>query len=135
MNYTEAKTSLADALNSEDPWERYWGLIVCSRFAGEAKEMLPTIEKLAQSDAELINRVRAAEYMGITGSGDPVKRITETLYESNDAVEALLILNTAVMLQDGHGYTFRFSLEKIRDVVKNEAQVQRRLEYFNVIGS
>jgi len=132
-DYGSAKPKIEAALTSEDPWKRYWGLIVCSRFKEEAKEFLPTINKLANIDKELMNRVRAAEYLGITKTGDPVDIITKTFYECEDATEGLLILNSVVMLKDGFGYSFNFSLDKIRDVVKNEAQVKRRLEYLKVL--
>lgn len=132
LDYEEAKPGLEAALNSDDSWERYWGLIVCSCFEKDAGEMLPIIEKLAKTDAELINRVRAAEYLGITKTGDPVEIISGAMYESTDPVEALLILNSAVMLQDGHGYIFSFNPEKMQDKVKEEVQVKRRLEYLKV---
>jgi len=133
LDVAEAKSEIEAAINSEDAWKRYWGLIVCSSFAIEAKEFLPTIKKLAVTDEELINRVRAAEFMGLTKSGDPVKLINTALYECEDAVEALLILNSVVLMKDGYGYSFNIELEKIADVVKNEPQVKRRLEYLGVV--
>lgn len=134
LDFAEAESSLNKALNSDDAWKRYWGLIVCSRFAENAKTFLPKISELAQSDSELMNRVRAAEYLGITKSANPVETISEAIYESTDPVEALLILNSAVMLQDGFGYAFTIDPDRMQDVVKEEAQVQRRLEYLQVTG-
>ncbi len=129
--YSEVKPEIEKALKSEDTWQRYWGLIVCSRFGEDAKEMLPVIKRMAQKDSELINRVRAAEYLGITGAENPVQYITDALYDSEDAVEALLILNTIVLLKDGYGYSFQIINEKLSDTVGNDDQVKRRLEYLN----
>jgi len=129
--FNEVKAQINEALKSEDAWQRYWGLIVCSRFANDAKELLPVIKEMAKTDPELINRVRAAEYLGITQSNNPVPLITEALYQSKDAVEALLILNTVVLLKDGYGYSFRIDNEKLSDSVVNDDQVKRRLEYLD----
>jgi len=131
--FTDAKTGIEAALNSEDPWERYWGIIVCSRFEKEALEFLPVLKIIAEADSELINRVRAAEFMGITKLGDPVEIIENALYESEDATESLLILNCAVLMKDGYNYSFNFNFEKINETVREDSQVKRRLEYFELI--
>ncbi len=129
--FNEVKSQINEALKSEDAWQRYWGLIVCSRFANDAKELLPVIKEMAKTDQELINRVRAAEYLGIIRSNNPVPLITDALYRSEDAVEALLMLNTVVLLKDGYGYFFQIDNKKLSDTVGNNDQVKRRLEYLN----
>lgn len=131
-NFDVAKAEIEENLNSEDAWKRYWALIVCSSFGEKSKGMLPTIKQIAKNDSELINRLRAAEFLGLTQTEDPTDMICEILYQSEDAIEALLILNSVVMLQDGHGYNFDIELDKISTIVKEESQVQRRLEYLGV---
>ncbi len=129
VDFETARPQIKAALSSDDAWKRYWGIIVCSRFKDEAKEFLPLIKNMAKSDAELINRVRAAEFMGITETGEPQHTIYESLYESKDAIEALLMLNSVVLLQDGYDYSFHIDAEKLSDIVKNDKQVIRRLAY------
>lgn len=129
LRFDEAKSQIEAALNSDDTWKRYWGLIVCSRFENEAKGFLPLIKSIAKSDSELINRVRAAEYMGITKLGKPQDIIYSALIESTNPVEALLVLNTVVLLKDGFDYSFKIDLDKLNDDVKNDSQVKRRLAY------
>jgi arylsulfatase A-like enzyme len=131
VDFANAKPEIEAALNSADAWERYWGLIVCSRFENDAKGFLPIINKLAKSDVELMNRVRAAEYLGITKTGQPQGIIYSALYDSKDAVEALLILNSVVMLKDGFNYTFKIDVSKMDEAVRNDAQVKRRLGYLS----
>lgn len=133
LDFDDAKSEIEHDLNSEDPWARYWGLIVCSSFGEESIEMLPKIKELAEKDPELANRLRASEFLGLTDNGDPVKLICSVLYESQNATEALLILNSIVMLRDGHGYNFDIDIEKVAPNVKEESQVKRRLEYLDVI--
>lgn len=128
--FKEVRKELRESLSSQDPWERYWALIGCSTFGVEAGELLPYIEKASLEDSELINRARAAEYLGLTGQGNPVAVITEALYASEQPAEALLILNSIILMQSAN-YQFRFQLEpeKIATLVKENAEVQRRLEF------
>ncbi len=110
----EARPGIQKALASEDPWQRYWGLIVCSSHGKAAEAFVPLAQKLAEDDAELLVRVRAAEFLGLIGAADPRPTITDALLKSESPVEANLILNTAVLLQDGRpGYRFDLPRGKI----------------------
>jgi hypothetical protein len=124
---------LEACLASDDPWERYWGLIVCSAFGHLAGDMTPAIREMALADPELINRVRAAEFLGITKTEDPGPFICQALYRSHDPAEALLMLNSVVLLQDGHGYSIEIELDKMDVEVIDEPQVKRRLQYLDLI--
>jgi arylsulfatase A-like enzyme len=124
----EARAGITQALGSEDPLDIYWGLIVCSSFGMEAAEFQPEAQALCSHGDPLV-RTRAAEFLGITNLGDPVPTILEALYGSEDGVEALLILNTLVLLRDGQGYSFELDLGKLSPEVVEDQQVQRRLEY------
>jgi hypothetical protein len=85
--------------------------------------------RLSSEDAEPINRVRAAEYLGLTRLGDPVPVITETLYASDNPTEALLILNSVVLLNSfNYNYQFDIELDSINEAVRESDQVKRRLE-------
>jgi hypothetical protein len=54
----------------------------------------------------------------------------EALYHSTDGVEALLILNTLVLLKDGpHSYGFALEEERLSPEVRENMEVQRRLDY------
>ena len=53
------------------------------------------------SHEDLLVRTRAAEFLGLTGIEDPVPVITEALSKTEDGIEALLILNSLVLLMDG----------------------------------
>ena len=132
-DFEEVNDRIGEAINSVDPWKRYWGLVVCSRFADKALKYSERIKTLAASDEELINRVRAAEFLGIVRVEDPSDYIRAALYESIDPNEALLILNSIVLMQDGYNYKFELESEKIHEAVANEAQVKRRLEYLNLM--
>jgi arylsulfatase A-like enzyme len=129
LPFGEARTGIAGALDSEDPVEVYWGLIVCSSFGMEAAEFSHEILALC-NHGDLLVRTRAAEYLGLTSLGDPVPVILDALYQSRDGVEALLILNSLVLLMDGpQEYRFEVDLQELSPEVIQDRQVQRRMEY------
>ena len=114
LPWAQAKRGVAKAFSSKNPWERYWGLIVCSSQGKVANELVDEAQKLAAGDPDLLVRVRAAEFLGLIGAADPRPTITDALLKSESPVEANLILNTAVLLQDGKpGYRFDLPRGKI----------------------
>lgn len=133
LDFDEAKTRISESLNSEDPWSRYWGLITCSSFGTEAIEFSPKVKQIATGDSENINRVRAAEYLGIAGSESPAKIMTDALYATEEGAEAALILNSIVLMKDGEfKYPFDIKFEKILQSVRTHQTVKRRLDYLEV---
>lgn len=113
-DFKKAKGAVLKALKSDDMLQRYWGLIICSSFGEDAKELLPYIEKISTKDSSLINRVRAAEYMGLIGYREPQEVILSALYETKDPLEALLILNSITMLSQGSSnYIFDVDFSKV----------------------
>jgi arylsulfatase A-like enzyme len=131
--FAQARTPIARALDSSDSLERYWGLIVCSSFSREAAPFYDRAQELAASDPSNLVRVRAAEFLGLTGTCDPRDFITRALERSTDANEVGLILNSVVLLQDGKpGYAFDLNafFDSIRDTEKGRGEVViRRMEY------
>jgi arylsulfatase A-like enzyme len=129
LPFGEARPGIARALASGDPTRLYWGLIVCSSFGRDASVFEPEALALC-SHKDLLVRTRAAEFLGLSGLGNPVPVIEEALYESSDGVEALLILNSLVLLMDGpYSYDFEPDPERLHTEVQKDQQVQRRLEY------
>ncbi|MCK0192426.1 sulfatase [Arenibacter sp. F20364] len=134
LNFREAENSLTQALDSSDPWERYWAIIVCSSFGEQAIGMEATIRKISTKDSELINKVRAAEFLGIVKKSDPSLLMTNALYATEKPSEALLILNSIVLMNSGdYGYNFNIELDKMSKVVSEDSEVMRRLEFLNVL--
>jgi len=129
LSFEEAQPGIALALASEDPLLTYWGLIVCSTFGREAKEFKELAMSLC-NHPDLLIRTRAAEFLGLTALGDPVPVIADALYDCEDGVEALLILNSLVLLMDGpHAYKFNIDQGRLSQEILLDQEVQRRLEY------
>ncbi|AUP80540.1 sulfatase family protein [Flavivirga eckloniae] len=117
-------------LKSNDPWERYWALTVCSGFGKSIEKLRPIIEDISENDLELINKVRAAEYLAIIGHKNPETIMCQALYQSNHAIEALQILNAIVLMRDFYNtYSFNIQLNHIQEAVKSNKLVQERLKY------
>ena len=130
LPFSEAKSKIKKSLASNDPWVRYWALISCSAFGNNAKEFTSTVKIISKTDAELANRVRAAEFLGLIKAENPQEVMLNSLYESKDGTEALLILNSIVVMQDGkHKYQFNIQKSKLQTKVIEEPQVVRRLAY------
>lgn len=114
------------ALTSANPWERYWGILACSAFGEEALSLAPLIEQLASKGTERAERVRAAEFLGITGAADPVPLLKWELGEAVDSVETVAILNTITLLQDHYGHEFNLNA---RSVGRPFNEINNRINY------
>jgi hypothetical protein len=128
MPFAKAQPKIAAALSSTNPWERYWGLIVCSSFAAEASDFYVRASHISKTDDTTHVRVRAAEFLGITKAADPVPLLQQELAESTDSVETMLILNTVVLLRDHFGYTFNVN---DRTIGKPYREITNRLNHLN----
>jgi arylsulfatase A-like enzyme len=131
--FDQVKQQLESSLQSSDPWERYWALITCNSFEQEAREFQEIIERISHSDNELINRVRAAEYLGLSDLRNPGDVMLESLYTATDPAEALLILNSIVLMESfNYQYEFDIDTAKLHANVREHDQVQRRIQYLTM---
>ena len=62
-DYNEVSSQIKDALTDNNPWVRYWGLIVCSTFGNQALENKEKISFIFENDPENLVRMRAAEFL------------------------------------------------------------------------
>ena len=127
--FDDAAGGIESALGSKDPWQRYWGMIACSCFGKQAKRFADKARAMAAGDAEPLVRVRAAEFLALIGADDPRKVIMDVLATADHPLEALLTLNTVVMLRDGKtACKFDISPSAIK---AKDGQVNRRLKYLS----
>ena len=127
--FPEARTRIAKALQSPNAEERYWGAITCSAFGEQAMEFEDDLKQMAANDPNRLVRVRAAEFLGLTGAADPVPYIFDTLAECDDPIEVNLILNTAVLLKDAAGVEFDMSKVEGEAWTKMGGLVPHRVDY------
>ena len=132
LPFAKAKSGIAQAFKSNDPWVRYWGAIVCSSFGKEALSFTETAKNLVKNDADNLVRVRAAEFLALIGAVKPQEAIYLSLKNAESEVEANLILNTVTLLQDGQpGYEFNINPDIFPKEWRSNARgnVSRRLAY------
>ncbi|RED96000.1 sulfatase family protein [Marinoscillum furvescens] len=128
--FDQVQSRLAKALASEDPWERYWALIACSTFGTDAELFYDQAETMQQTDPELLNRIRAAEFLAVAKGQNPEKAMTEALCKSENPTEALLMLNTITLMNSApYGFAVRVEASRLNPVVRDDNQVKWRLEY------
>ena len=131
QSFEASQSEIAAALAADDRWQRYWGLIACSSHGEAAKVFLPKAKELAAHDEENLVRMRAAEFLALVGGEDSSNTILECLAKARHGVEANLILNTIVLLQDGP-QQLKFPVSKDYTTGKpGMSEVQRRLLYLN----
>ena len=134
LPFTKARSKIEKALNSKHTWDRYWALVVCNSHGKTAESLIDKAKALAESDPELLVRVRAAEFLGLIEAADPRPTIMNCLKQTKSPTEALLILNSVVLLRDGKpGYKFIVSWNDIPNVKQDKrGEVQRRLDYLEL---
>ncbi|WP_303317222.1 sulfatase [Flavivirga abyssicola] len=131
-NFDSVKSKIENSLKSSDPWERYWGLITCSNFGKEAISLKDDAITISKTDSELINRVRAAEFLGLIGAENPIQVMTEALYSSEDSSEALLILNSMTLMKEcQHKYRFNIDRTKLKNNILSIKLIKTRVDYLS----
>ena len=130
VEFSRAKEGIESALQSKDPWARYWGCIAASSHGQSPQDLADLIEILALDDPEALVRCRAAEFLGLTGKVDPAPIIKAALKMSKSEVATNLILNTAVLLHEGNK-GIRFDDLTAADVNHSGRYVQARLAYLS----
>lgn len=109
--FEEVQEQIKQALANENPWKRYWGLVVCTSFGEKAKSLLTQIKKLLHQDKENLVRARAMEYLMLNQESFDTKIIDELLKNAKSETEANLILNSLALIKNLKP-EFKFNLSK-----------------------
>jgi arylsulfatase A-like enzyme len=125
----EALPKLELSIKSNDPIERYWAYTVCSIFGEQAGSFSNHAKQSADNDSDLLVRLRAAEFLGLTKNRDPVPTIREIVKASNSPVINLIALQTLVHFKDGpFDYDTTIDTESVKSI---DDQVMRRIGYLD----
>lgn len=84
---------------------------------------------MAASDPSNLVRCRAAEFLGLTGTVDPVPILMDILDKTTDPIEANLILDSVVLLRDGTGAKVDPEMVKHAKWAKMGGLVKHRANY------
>lgn len=127
MPFEQVETPLRRALKSQNSMERYWAATCCAVFGKRASGLATEVRALL-TDVEPTVRIRAAEFLGLTGSQNPQPILTRIVNETEDPIVATEALNAVVLFRDFHQYPTRRSDFRPRC---QGADIERRLNYLN----
>lgn len=125
--FPEVYEDIQAALTSENAGERYWAAAVCSAFGEEASDLATYAKPLLKDESAAV-RVRAAEFLGLTGKIDPRATLIDVVNGADNEVTQLIALNAAALFHDHSRLSYPFDASNFENV-KGEAQ--RRIDYFN----
>ena len=133
QSFDDVAEDIETALKSEDPWVRYWGLIVLSGFGEEAHTFTEIAQSMATGDSENLVRVRAAEFLGLVHAENPGHYLVDALRKTDNTIEAMIILNSIVLLQDFHDYQIEVSPDMFPAhwTSDEESNLTLRLDHLN----
>jgi arylsulfatase A-like enzyme len=134
MPFHKAKKEIGKALKSNNPWQRYWGLITCSAFGEQAASFYRKAKKIARNDKEALVRIRAIEFLMLNGQAVKSAVIIDILKEADSETEANLILNSVALLKTVlPGFQVYLPEEMFNPKWMDEPNdlVNRRVEFIN----
>ena len=134
-DYNEVSSRIKDALTDNNPWVRYWGLIVCSTFGNQALENKDKISFIFENDPENLVRMRAAEFLILNNFDISDSKINSLLKNSNFEAETNLMLNTLANIKTINP-SYKLNLKKevfpknwLPPLRNENALVNRRMNY------
>ncbi|MEX0288291.1 MAG: sulfatase [Flavobacteriaceae bacterium] len=98
-SFEVSKADIEKALASENPWKRYWGLIVCSSFGEEARPFFKTAVEMSKEDENNLVRLRAVEFLTLFVQKVPSELILEIVKNAKSEAEANLVLNSIALFK------------------------------------
>jgi len=133
-SFDKSKAEIEKALKSDNPWKRYWGLIVCSSFGKEAYPFFKIGVQLSKYDTNNLVRLRAVEFLILHVQNVPSDLILEIIENSKSETETNLILNSIALVKTVRS-DFKIKIPKSMfpsDWVDQEGDlVNRRTEFIN----
>lgn len=132
--FEESKAEIEKALQSDNPWKRYWGLIVCSSFGQEAYPFFKMGVQLSKYDTNNLVRLRAVEFLQLHVQQVPIDLILEIIKNSKSETETNLILNSIALIKTVQS-DFKINIPKTifpSEWTKKDGDlVNRRINFIN----
>ncbi|SHI55951.1 Arylsulfatase A [Arenibacter nanhaiticus] len=132
--FVKVKDDIKLALESKNPWKRYWALIDCSTFGNEASFFYTKAEEMAQNDPENLVRIRAIEFLTLNDRPISSELILELLKRANSESEAILMLNTVALLKtvkSGFNIVLPRTIFNPQWLAKKGSLVNERIKFIN----
>ena len=127
--FGEAKAGIEAALTSDQPMQRYWGVMVCTSFGKEASPLTDLVRPLLDDASEIV-RVRALEFLGSTGTVNPQPTLIALVNKTEDPVLAVEALNSVVWFRDHFDGKYPVQRSDFHPA-KTGGDIDDRLNYIN----
>lgn len=125
--FETAKSSLRDALKSDDPVERYWAVTVCIYFGKEAVVLKDEIKELLNNDLALV-KSKVMLFLSVLGEIKFEKPMLDILYSAKSDAEMLQILGDITYMRDYLNINFHIDRNNLSFPIENNLW---RLKYIN----
>ena len=133
FTFEEVRKKISDALNDNNPWIKYWGLIACTSFGMEAKENINKINTIFKDEnEENIVRIRAFEFLLLNNLKFDSSTMEVLINSQMNLMEATLIYNSLALNKTINP---DFKIEVIKNVFpkkwfeKENNLMNRRINY------
>jgi hypothetical protein len=110
-SFDTVQAQIKQVLTDDNPWKRYWALVVCTSFGEKAKTLIPQIKNLLHQDPENLVRARAMEYLLLNQVFFDHKIVEVLLKNAKSETEANLILNSVALIKNLKPH-LKFNLSK-----------------------
>jgi len=97
--FKDAEVGIKKALQSNNPWKRYWGLLVCSSFGKEASPFFKLAVQMAKDDKQNLVRLRAVEFLMLNHQEVSNDLIIEIIKNAKSETETNFILNSIALIK------------------------------------
>ncbi|TWU17417.1 Sulfatase [Novipirellula galeiformis] len=132
LPFRDAEAKMQEAISSDDPWDRYWGLIAAASIGRDAKPLVRMVRERL-SDEEPLVALRAIEFLAIVTDEDVRPALYRTITRASSEPELLQMLNTTTYLNDFFGDRLTIDVPQLKSSIKLEKRgdVKDRLDYFS----
>ena len=127
----ESREKLLEAIQSDNEMLRYWSMMTCAAMGKKAETLKDDAERLLNDEQEIV-RIRAAEFLGILGTHNPQKTLTQLVNSTSNPIVATEALNAVVFFKDFFGDKYPVSRQDFNPTAMG-ADVDDRLNYINGI--
>ncbi len=128
--FEDVKLRLRDALQSSDPWLRYWAAITCGCFGKQASELEPILRQLLDDDQPLV-ATRAAESLALAIDLDPRAALYRAIASARNEPETLQILNSVVFIRQIDGGKWPIDTKQVQFGFEftNKSELSQRMKF------
>ena len=133
-SFSRNKSKIQRALNSKNPWKRYWALVVCSSFGSDAATCFKKAKQLAENDTENLVRMRAIEFLALNKQDINIDNLLQIIRSAKTKTEANLILNSVALMKTQNP-EFEIAIPRTYFdeawIKKENDLVSRRIDFIN----